>query len=181
MSLRARILALLLGLGLIPILFLGIIGYGQSMNAVRRLLAVQASTVAHRAAVGITNLYELRLSELLLLTENAETQRLCAARSGRDSLSADSALSRATAYFSDAWALSGAYYRRIDLLDSDGRLVLSLGAGGAAGLPPIAASAEARELSPDGRSIAIESEMPRGGPIRRVDLGDVIRRRAASG
>lgn len=151
MSLRARILALFLGLGVIPILLLGAIGYARSMTAVRRLLEAQTSAVARRTATEIGNLYELRLSELLLLAENAETQRLYAARSGRDSVSADSALSQATAYFSDAWSRFGGSYRRIDLLDLEGRLVLSLGAQGAAGLPPITVSGEAPELSPAAR------------------------------
>lgn len=147
MSLRARILALFLGLGVIPILLLGAVGYARSMTAVRRLLEAQTSGVARRTAAEIENLYELRLSELLLLAENAETQRLYAARSGGSPMFVDSALEAASDYLSDAWSRFRGSYRRIDLLDLEGRPILSLGAGSASGVPPVAVAAEAPDLS----------------------------------
>ena len=48
-------------------------------------------------------------------------------------------------------------------------------------VPPVPVSADLKEsiwyfkLSPDGRYIAFESEMPRGSSIWRVDLGDILR------
>ena len=47
-------------------------------------------------------------------------------------------------------------------------------------VPPVAVTADLQEsvwnffLSPDGRYIALESDMPRGASIWRVDLGDVL-------
>ncbi|MFH1762923.1 MAG: hypothetical protein ABIF09_01910, partial [Gemmatimonadota bacterium] len=111
MSLRARILVLFLGLGVVPILLLGVFGYARSMRAVRGLLEAQTSTLAHQAASEIRDRYELRLSELLLLAENAETQRLYQAHSAGASLPMNSDLRRAEDYLSDAWARFGGSYR----------------------------------------------------------------------
>jgi signal transduction histidine kinase len=147
MSLRARILALFLGLGVVPILLLGIIGYARSMRAVRGLLEAQTSTIARQTASDLKDRYELRLSELLLLTENAETQRLFQAHAGRDSLFLDSALQQAQTYLSDAWDRFGASYRGIELRDLEGQTILAL--GGASGSPlGSGMGAESGDLSP---------------------------------
>ncbi len=130
MSLRARILVLFFGLGVVPILLLGVIGYARSMRAVRGLLEAQTHALASEAASEIVNRYELRLSELLLIAENAETQHLYQARSGQQAAPSDTALQRATAFLSEAWARFGASYRDIRLRDEAGRTLLSLGADG---------------------------------------------------
>ncbi len=130
MSLRARILILFLGLGVVPILLLGVIGYARSMRAVHGLLEAQTRALAAEAATEIRNRYELRLSELLLIAENAETQYLFRAHSGQQADSSDTALQRATTYLSEAWDRFGGSYRDIHLRDNAGQNLLSLGAIG---------------------------------------------------
>jgi signal transduction histidine kinase len=127
MSLRARILALFLGLGVVPILLLGIIGYARSMRAVRAFLEAQTYAIAHQVASELGEQHEQRLSELLLLAENAETQRLYRARAGRSSLPADSALVHATEYLSMAWRQFQGSYREIRLETAEGEVLLTLG------------------------------------------------------
>jgi len=128
MSLRARILVLFLGLGVVPILLLGILGYARSTRAVRDLLEAETSAIARQVATDLTDRAEQRLSELLLLAENVETQQLYRARAGLGSLPMDSALTRADEYLTRAWGQFGRSYREIDLLDTEGRRLFSLGA-----------------------------------------------------
>ncbi|MGD2123072.1 MAG: ATP-binding protein [Gemmatimonadota bacterium] len=130
MSLRARILVLFFGLGVVPILLLGVIGYTRSMKAVRGLLEAQTHALASEAASEILDRYDLRLSELLLIAENAETQQLYQAHSGQQPTPSDTALQRATSFLADAWARFGASYRDIRLRDEAGRILFSLGADG---------------------------------------------------
>lgn len=151
MSLRARILALFLGLGVVPILLLGIVGYARSMRAVRGLLEAQTSAIAQQTASDLTDRLELRLSELLLLAENAETQRLYQARSGRTTLPPDSALHQAEDYLSGAWAQFGGSYRRIELQALDGQRILYLGEDAGHSATGISAGLEAPGVSPTAR------------------------------
>jgi hypothetical protein len=112
MSLRARILALFFGLGVVPILLLGAIGYVRSMRAVTGLLEAQTSALANRAASDLQDSYELRLSELLLLAENVETQRLYRAYSGRSVEPLDDVLRVAELYLDQAWGHFGSLLPR---------------------------------------------------------------------
>ncbi|MFH1766290.1 MAG: ATP-binding protein, partial [Gemmatimonadota bacterium] len=144
-------LALFLGLGVVPILLLGIVGYARSMRAVRGLIEAQTSAIAQQTASDLTDRFELRLSELLLLAENAETQRLYQAYSGGATLPPDSALRRAENYLSDAWALFGPSYRRIELRDLSGQRVFSLGDDALGTLPGVPLGLEDPDVSPTGR------------------------------
>jgi len=175
MNLRARILALFLGLGVVPILLLGVFGYARSMRAVRGLLEAQTSTLAHQAASEIRDRYELRLSELLLLAENAETQGLYQAHSGRASMPLDSALRRADDYLSDAWGRFGGSYRRIELQDLDGRPIFSLGDGNAATPSRIASPTEAPDLSPTARLLVPVPDLENGERIGTVEAAVHLR------
>jgi signal transduction histidine kinase len=141
MSLRARILALFLGLGVVPILLLGGIGYARSMRAVRGFLEEQTSAIARQVASELEDRHARRLSELLLLVENAETQRLYRTRADTGRAAADSALLAAEQYLSAAWDRLGGSYRQIELFDLDDRSILSLGSpdGSRAATPAVAA------------------------------------------
>lgn len=127
MSLRARILTLFFGLGVVPILLLGAIGYLRSMRAVRGLLEAQTSALAYRAANELGDRYELRLSELLLLAENVETQRLYRAYSGQSEEPLDDVRQAAGLYLDQAWDHLGASYNRVEFQDSGGRTLHTLG------------------------------------------------------
>lgn len=140
MSLRARILALFLGLGVVPILLLGVIGYVRSTRAVRGFLEEQTAVIAHQVASELKDQYDRRLSELLLLAENAETQRLYLLHTDPGSTPAESTLLGISDYLSSAWARFGGSYRAIEFLDLEGRSIYSLGAEARSvgGLPPAA-------------------------------------------
>jgi len=127
MSLRARILTLFFGLGVVPILLLGAISYVRSMRAVTGLLEAQTSALADRAAAELQDRYELRLSELLLLAENVETQSLYRVHSGRSVEPLDSARHAAERYLAQAWDHFGASYRRVEFQDTSGRALHTLG------------------------------------------------------
>jgi signal transduction histidine kinase len=127
MSLRARILALFLGLGVVPMLLLGVLGYARSKAAVRGLLEDQTAAICRQIATEIRDRYELRLSELLLLAENAQTQQLYRTYASRTALPRDSALRQAETFLSDAWARFGMSYRRVQLLNGTGLPILTLG------------------------------------------------------
>ena len=75
MSLRAKLIALFALLGVVPIVALGVFTYIRSMQAVEDLVATRTLGIAQRAADEIGSRYALRQSDLLLLSENAETQR----------------------------------------------------------------------------------------------------------
>jgi signal transduction histidine kinase len=158
MSLRARILALFLGLGVVPILLLGIVGYARSMRAVRGLLEAQTSAIAQQTASDLTDRFELRLSELLLLAENAETQRLYQAYSGGATLPPDSAFRQAEEYLNGAWAQFGGSYRRIELQALDTQQIFSLGDDVAGRAPGSSMGLGAPDVSPTARlSIPVQN------------------------
>jgi signal transduction histidine kinase len=165
MSLRARILALFLGLGVVPILLLGIVGYARSTRAVRGLLEAQTSAIARQSASDLTDRFELRLSELLLLAENTETQRLYQAHSGGPLLPLEPALRQARDYLLDAWAQFGPSYRRIELQDLKGQRVFSLGDGVFGTSPGVSQGLGNLDVSPAGRLRVPVSNLENGERI----------------
>ena len=75
MSLRARIVALFLGLGIVPILLLGVIGHVRSVSAMRGLLEDQTEALARQTAAELTDRYELRLAEPAALPNRGGSSR----------------------------------------------------------------------------------------------------------
>lgn len=165
MSLRARILALFLGLGVVPILLLGIVGYARSTRAVRGLLEAQTSAIARQSASDLTDRFELRLSELLLLAENTETQRLYQAHSNDPLLHLEPALRQARDYLLDAWGRFGPSYRRIELQDLKGQRVFSLGDGVFGTSPAVSQGLGNLDVSPAGRLRVPVSSLENGERI----------------
>ena len=175
MSLRARILALFLGLGVVPILLLGGIGYTRSMKAVRGFLEAETSAIAHEVASELEARYELRLSELLLLSENAETQRLYRAHYEPDAPPTDSVRTRAKEYLSSAWARVGSSYRGMEFVDLEGRRVYSLPPSN---LPGGRTAVESFSPSPSARIrvpiVDLEGGQEVGTLSAQVRLGDIL-------
>lgn len=127
MSLRQKVLVLFVALATIPLLALGVFEHVQSRKAVRALVAAQVAAIVDRAVEEFEDRYSLRESELVLLAENAETQRLYTTGPGemRDTLSP---IPPATAYYlEDVWELLRRSYRYIDFLDTTGSVVYRLG------------------------------------------------------
>jgi signal transduction histidine kinase len=128
MSLRAKLIAVFAVFGVVPIVALGVFTYLRSMQAVQDLIATRTSTIAQRAAQEIQHAYALRQADLLLLAENAETQRLCRAHASGDSGALQAALHAADDYLRRAWNAMGASYRWVEFHDTAGEMLYELGA-----------------------------------------------------
>jgi len=127
MSLRARLIAFFFVLAVAPLAGIGVLGYGQSMRALRGLLGRQTGAIADRVAAELQDRYVLRESELLLLSENAETQALYRARASGDAVRAAAAHTAADTYLRSAWAVLGRSYDAVEFRDAGGQLVYRLG------------------------------------------------------
>jgi len=126
-NLRTRMLALFIGLGVLPLLALGVIGYVRSVRAVEELLATETATIARRAASELERRYARYESDLALLAENVETQRLFEVHYGNDADSWRRTLSAADAYLQQVWELFRVSYHWIELRDTTGAVVYSFG------------------------------------------------------
>ncbi|MFQ6046055.1 MAG: ATP-binding protein [Gemmatimonadales bacterium] len=128
MSLRTKLIALFAVLGVVPIIGLGIFAYMRSVRAVEDLVAARTLEIAQRVAQEIRDRYALRLSDLLLLAENAETQRFYREHETSAPRQVAEARRAADAYLRRAWEALGASYRWVEFRDSVGVLVYRLGA-----------------------------------------------------
>jgi signal transduction histidine kinase len=126
MSLRAKFLALFAVFAVIPLISIGIFDYVYSMRALEALIATQVDEIATRSATQLQQSYALRESELLLLTENAETQRLYRALASGDARAWEEAFGTADAYLRQAWNVLSPYYAWIEFRDVDGTAVYRL-------------------------------------------------------
>ena len=117
MRLRTRLIALFLGLATLPLATLGVFEYLQSRRALQALVGDQASLLARSAADLIVDRHARRRSDLVLLAENTETQRLYRG----DSTGA------ADAYLRALWRQMSPAYHGIVLQDRHGRQVYRLG------------------------------------------------------
>ena len=126
MSLRARLLALFLLFAVVPLLALGGIEYVRSLRALEALIGAQNARVAERIAETITERAALLQSDLLLLAENAETQRWLVRRAagGDDSASAVDA----SQFLRDVWERIGPSYASLVYRDRSGTEIYRLGA-----------------------------------------------------
>jgi len=130
MSLRARIIALFCALALGPLAALGVSDYLGAMRTLRQLVAAQTRDMAQRAASDVQDRYRLRESDLLLLAENAETQRLLRARRSGERSEIESAWAAADAYLRRAWEQFAPSYLDVELLDGGGASAYRLGVPG---------------------------------------------------
>jgi signal transduction histidine kinase len=121
-------LALFVGLGVLPLLALGVIGYVRSMRAMEELLATETATIARRAASELESRYARYESDLSLLAENVETRRLFQAHYGDDEDAWRRTFSAADVYLQQAWDLFRVSYHWIELRDTTGAVVYSFGA-----------------------------------------------------
>ncbi|NIR45959.1 MAG: HAMP domain-containing protein [Gemmatimonadetes bacterium] len=126
MSLRAKFLTLFALCAVVPLVAVGIFDYVYSMRTLEALIASQVNEIAARAATQLRRSYALRESELLLLTENAETQRLYRALTDGDPSARDEALDGAGSYLRQAWNVLSPYYARIEFRDANGSAIYRL-------------------------------------------------------
>lgn len=127
MSLRAKLIGFFLLLAVVPLVAVGAVGYLQSMRALRALIAAQTGTIAERAAAELTERYAQRESDLLLLVENQETQRLYRAHASGDAAQWAAELPQADAYLRTAWAQFSRSYERVEFRDRRGFVLYGLG------------------------------------------------------
>jgi signal transduction histidine kinase len=129
-SLRVKLLLLWGGLAVAPLVTIGVWQYVHSMRTLRTLIASRVAAISERATEDLADRYARRLSDLMLVAGNAETQRLYETYSTGDGASLDQARSAAERYLYQAWELFGQSYHWIELRDSADVPLLRLGAGG---------------------------------------------------
>jgi signal transduction histidine kinase len=127
MSLRARMLGLFVGLGVLPLLALGAISYQQSMDAVEDLLAIETATVVHRTARELEGRYARYQSDLILLAENLETLSLVRSHYDDGAGSWERVFATTDSYLRQVWEQFRTSYRWIELRDTTGAVVYGLG------------------------------------------------------
>jgi len=127
MSLRARMLALFFGLGVLPLLVLGVVSYRQSMRAVEELLATETASIAERTARELESRYARYQSDLTLLAENLETLSLFRAHYEGGEAPWESVFPAADSYLRQVWDQYRVSYRWIELRDTTGAVLYRLG------------------------------------------------------
>ena len=174
MSLRARLIALFCALAVGPLAAIGVFDYFRAKRAVRELVASQAGAIAERTASELRDRYTLRESDLLLLIENAETQRLFRTREGGSRADADAAWTAADTYLRRAWELFAHSYVEVEFLDTRGERVYRLGAP-AERTPAVGAGGTAGEVLVVRRPIRDDRDgHPLGTLVAAIRLGAVL-------
>ena len=141
MTLRAKVFGLFTLLAAGPLVGIGLVGYVLSERAVAAQLEAQTRVLAERSAEEIARRLRVVDSDLRLLGENAESERLlrqradfgvAASEEGAVSSSAEaSALSEAERFFDAAWEVVGGSYAAVELRDLAGATLIQRG-----GAPP---------------------------------------------
>ncbi len=179
MTLRAKLLTLFAVLGVAPFLALGVFNYARSMEALEGLIQSRTGSLAQRAAEEISLLYAQRQSDLLLLAENTETQRLLRANAEGNPAVRDAAIAAARPYLDRVWEVVGTSYRWVAFRDSEGAVVYVMGSDRSIGThwtehdsdmleleQPICDTETSRELGTLSTSIHLDAILPR----ERLDM-----------
>ena len=139
MSLRTKFLALFISLGVLPLLALGVLSYGQSTRALEGLLTDRTGAIASRAAETLSQSYARSISDLLFLANNAETQRLLEVGLGSEGNApggpgsgsiravSDSLLAEALSFLDAAWRTVGSSWGWAEIRDAGGSVVHRMG------------------------------------------------------
>jgi signal transduction histidine kinase len=137
MTLRAKVLGLFTLLAAGPLLGIGLIGYVLSERAVSAQLEAQTRVLAERSAEEIARRLRIVDSDLRLLGQNAESERLLRqsadvggivpAGGGAGSYVEGSALGEAERFFDAAWGMVGGSYAAVELRDVNGTTLVRRG------------------------------------------------------
>ncbi|MFH1764999.1 MAG: HAMP domain-containing protein, partial [Gemmatimonadota bacterium] len=139
MSLRTKFLALFISLGVLPLLALGVLSYGQSTRALEGLLTDRTGAIASRAAETLSQSYARSISDLLFLANNAETQRLLELGLGSEGNApggpgsgsiravSDSLRAEALSFLDAAWRTVGSSWGWAEIRDAGGSVVHRMG------------------------------------------------------
>jgi signal transduction histidine kinase len=141
MTLRAKVFGLFTLLAAGPLLGIGLLGFVLSERAVAGQLEAQTRVLAERSAEEIARRLRIVDSDLRLLGENAESERLLRQRAdsgvaapgegGAGSNAEATALSEAERFFDAAWEVAGGSYAAVELRDLAGATLIQRG-----GAPP---------------------------------------------
>jgi signal transduction histidine kinase len=125
-TLRGKLIALFAALAVVPMVGVGTIGYVRSMSGVRAQIEAQTRLIVGRSASDIKRRATAVESQLRLLAENAETERLLASIA----TGGDSAATRAAGvFFGEAWSRIGDWYESIELRNARGDVLIRLSQG----------------------------------------------------
>ncbi|MCJ7629318.1 MAG: sensor histidine kinase, partial [Longimicrobiales bacterium] len=139
MSLRTKFLALFISLGVLPLLALGVLSYGQSTRALEGLLTDRTGAIASRAAETLSKSYARSISDLLFLANNAETQRLLEVGLGSEGNApggpgsgsiravSDSLRAEAMSFLDAAWRTVGSSWGWAEIRDAGGSVMHRMG------------------------------------------------------
>lgn len=127
MSLRTKFLVLFILLGVVPLLALGFLSYGQGTRALEDLLSDRTGAIASRAAETISLRYARSLSDLMFLGNNAETQGLLETSLLSEELSAASTRAETLSFLDSAWQTVGTTWDWAEIRDAGGRVIHRLG------------------------------------------------------
>jgi signal transduction histidine kinase len=117
MTLRGKLTALFGSLAVVPLVAIGIIGYVQLLRGVGAQIEAQTRVIAQRSADEIARRIARLESELSLVADNVESERLLrvTSESGHTPAEAAAARAEATRFIDDAWARIGSSYESIEL------------------------------------------------------------------
>ena len=121
MTLRGRIFALFLALAAGPLIVLALLVSRAVSGAVHGLVAEQVQQLAERSATVLARRHALHRSDMLLLADNDETQRLL-----RGPLSA-AQRDTVAQYLVNVWAMLREQYHAVAIVDGAGVVQLMLG------------------------------------------------------
>src|SRR5262245_23851461 len=76
MRLQHKVLLLFAALAIVPLMVMGAFDYARSLRHLEAVLVSQTEAIALRAAAQLRDRLDLQLSDIGLLADNAETQRL---------------------------------------------------------------------------------------------------------
>jgi signal transduction histidine kinase len=171
MSLRARLLALFLLFAVVPLLALGGMEYVRSLRALEALIGAQNARVAERIAETITERAALLQSDLLLLAENAETQRWLVRRAagGDDSAAAVDA----SQFLRDVWERIGPSYASLVFRDRSGTEIYRLGAAPDADTSP-SRNGTGQPPNVPQESATVQTTDPEEQLVRDLQSGDSL-------
>ncbi len=117
MRLRHRLLLLFAAFAVVPLLAMGGLDYARSLRHLEAVLTVQTEGIATRAASELQDRLDQQTSDIGLLADNAETQRLLRAASARNGVALGLARPVAAAYWRDLWRTMRFAYQGVTLYD----------------------------------------------------------------
>ena len=126
MSLRARFIALFAALAVVPLVAVGVFDYVHSMRALERLIAEQVEPIVDRSVTELRERFVVSESNLLLLTENVETQRLYEAHLSDDDAERAEARILIEPFMREAWRVFESSLAWVEFRDTAGTVVYRL-------------------------------------------------------